>query len=87
MDNLDQRENKVEKYIVRLLIGLTLVMFIFIFRNYIDENEIVDKSRRSAGYFHSFDLMYYSAMIIGLSASIFLILPSLVYLLKKLFTR
>ena len=84
MDKLDKKRNETEKYIIRFIIGLILLGFVIGFRNYVDTNDTVEKSQNLGGLYYTFDLFYYAVMVIGFSISVFLILPSLIFMIKRL---
>lgn len=84
MDNPDNIRNETRKYLIRLIIGLILLLMFIEIRNYVDAHNIVDKSQKLGGLYYSFDLGYYAIMMAGFCVSGFFILPSMIYLIKRL---
>ena len=87
MYKLDKKGNDLEKYIIRLVVGLFLLIIAISIRNYEITNETVSTSQNLGGLYYSFDFTYYGLMIILLSVSAVLIIPSVIYLIRKVLMK
>ena len=87
MDKQERKRNNIEKYIIRLIFGLIILIFVIGISNHIKTNDIVETSQKMGGRHYSFDLVYYASIIVGSGISVILILPSLVFLIRLRFRK
>lgn len=63
-----------------------MIIFLYLFLQYIDSHEIIDKSRKTISYY-SFDLIYWSIILISFLLFIMYVLPSIIQVIKSLFNK
>jgi hypothetical protein len=82
---MDLKE-ETSKHITRIILGIILIVFLQFFIQYIDSHEIITKSRKTVSYY-SFDLIYWSIILISFLLFVMYVLPSIIQVIKNLFNK
>ena len=79
-------KEETSKNITRLILGIIMIIFLQFFIHYIDSHDIISKSRKTASYY-SFDLIYWSIILISFLLFVIYVFPSIIKIIKNLFNK
>ena len=79
-------KEETSKHITRIILGIRLIVFLLFFIQYIESHEVISKSRKTISYY-SYDLIYWSIVLISFLLFVMYVLPSIIHVIKNLFNK